>query len=116
MTRRPLRLTISMLRNGLCLFAGAIALSQSAPAQSAETTASQRPPVMDRQREIALALSACPASVATKAAVYVLEGAGYIKVETARMASQRSSSMRYRPARSHNAWTPKGPALSFHVI
>jgi hypothetical protein len=69
-----------MFRNGLCLFAGAVALSQSAPAQSAETTASQRPPLMDRHREIALALSACPASVATKAAVYVLEGTGYIKV------------------------------------
>jgi hypothetical protein len=35
---------------------------------------------MDRQREIALALSACPASVASKAAVYVLEASGYVKV------------------------------------
>lgn len=35
---------------------------------------------MDRQREIALALSACPPSVADKAAVYVLEKSGYVKV------------------------------------
>jgi hypothetical protein len=35
---------------------------------------------MDRQKEIALALSACPASVADKVAVYVLEKSGYVKV------------------------------------
>jgi hypothetical protein len=35
---------------------------------------------MDRQKEIALALSACPSSVANKAAVYVLGPAGYIRV------------------------------------
>ena len=40
----------------------------------------KQPPVMDRQKEIALALSACPPSVASKAAVYVLDHAGYIKV------------------------------------
>jgi hypothetical protein len=41
---------------------------------------SQAPPLMDRQKEIALALSACPRSVADKAAVYVLEKTGYVKV------------------------------------
>jgi hypothetical protein len=41
---------------------------------------SQQPPLMDRQKEIALALSACPPSVAGKAAVYVLEKSGYVKV------------------------------------
>jgi hypothetical protein len=40
---------------------------------------SQPPPLMDRQKEIALALSACPPSVATKAAVYVLDKCGYVK-------------------------------------
>jgi hypothetical protein len=35
---------------------------------------------MDRQREIALAFSACPPSVAKKAGVYVLDHGGYIKV------------------------------------
>jgi hypothetical protein len=35
---------------------------------------------MDRDKEIALALSACPATVASKAAVYVLEKSGYVKI------------------------------------
>jgi len=35
---------------------------------------------MDREKEIAVALSSCPASVANKAAVYVLEKSGYVKV------------------------------------
>jgi hypothetical protein len=35
---------------------------------------------MDRQKEIALALSACPASIASKAGVYVLDASGYVKV------------------------------------
>jgi hypothetical protein len=35
---------------------------------------------MDRQKEIALALSACPLSVAVGAAVYVLDTSGYIRV------------------------------------
>jgi hypothetical protein len=35
---------------------------------------------MDRAKEIALALSSCPPSIASKAAVYVLEKSGYIKV------------------------------------
>ena len=68
------------------LMAGAPAMAQSAPA------ASQRPPLMpplmERQREIAVALSACPAPVASKAAVYVLEKLGYVKV-VARAAEER---------------------------
>jgi hypothetical protein len=47
---------------------------------SATAAGSQQPPLMDRQREIALALSACPPSIAGKAAVYVLEKSGYVKV------------------------------------
>jgi hypothetical protein len=39
---------------------------------------------MERNREIALALSSCPASVASKAAVYVLEKSGYVKVRESR--------------------------------
>jgi hypothetical protein len=35
---------------------------------------------MDRQKETALALSACPPAVASKAAVYVLDKSGYVKV------------------------------------
>lgn len=50
---------------------------QSAPITYA---GSGQPPLMDRQKEIALALSACPRSVADKAGVYVIEKAGYVKV------------------------------------
>ena len=56
-----------------------IAVSLSAAAQSTQAAGSQ-PPLMDRQKEIALALSACPPSMATKAAVYVLDKSGYTKV------------------------------------
>jgi len=56
-----------------------VALDGSAAAQSTPSTASG-PPLMDRQAEIALALGACPPSVASKAAVYVLEKSGYVKV------------------------------------
>lgn len=57
-----------------------IALSAGAPGQSMQGSGNQQPPLMDRQKEIALALSACPHSVADKAAVYVLEKSGYVKV------------------------------------
>jgi hypothetical protein len=57
------------------LFAGC----GSVAAQSTQAAGNQ-PPLMDRQKEIALALSACPPSVASKAAVYVLDKSGYIKV------------------------------------
>ena len=62
---------------------GFLGLALSADAQQPgqiRYSGSQAPPLMDRQREIALALSACPASVADKAAVYVLEKSGYVKV------------------------------------
>jgi len=43
-------------------------------AQSIQVVTSHKTPkLMDRQKEMALALSACPSSVADKAAVYVLE-------------------------------------------
>lgn len=57
-----------------------IALSAGAPGQSRQGSGNQQPPLMDRQKEIALALSACPQSVADKAAVYVLEKSGYVKL------------------------------------
>src|SRR5262249_17920734 len=64
-------------------FAVATAINPAWAGQSTtnqRSTANQRPPLMDRQKEIALALSACPPSVASKAAVYILDRAGYIKV------------------------------------
>jgi hypothetical protein len=57
-----------------------VAVSTSAAAQSMPAAGSQPPPLMDRHTEIALALSACPPSVASKAAVYVLDTSGYVKV------------------------------------
>src|SRR5262252_7960779 len=57
-----------------------IVMPPAAAAQSNQAMTRQSPQLMDRQREIALALSACPASIADKAAVYVLESSGYVKV------------------------------------
>src|SRR5258708_4113667 len=70
----------------ICLLglAAQIALSASAAAQSTQAAASQKPPLMNREKEIALALSACPPSVAGKAAVYVLDKSGYVKVRDSR--------------------------------
>ena len=47
---------------------------------AAQSLPNPQPALMDRQTEIALALSACPASVTNKAAVYVLEKSGYVKI------------------------------------
>jgi hypothetical protein len=55
-------------------------LSVTSAAEVAPADASQRTPLMNRDKEIALALSACPAFVASKAGVYVLEESGYVKV------------------------------------
>lgn len=77
MTKKTFQATIQFSRRALWWFALATAAIRSVAGQS---TANHQPPLMDRQKEIALALSACPPSVATRAAVYVLEGAGYVKV------------------------------------
>jgi hypothetical protein len=63
---------------GLAIFVSSVAIGQQ-PGQI-RYSGSQTPQLMDRQKEIALALSACPSSVAAKAGVYVLEKSGYIKV------------------------------------
>lgn len=65
---------------GLFGLAVQILLSACAVAQSPQALNNQQTPLMDRQKEIALALSSCPPSVATKAAVYVLEQSGYVKI------------------------------------
>jgi hypothetical protein len=68
---------ILWIRIFLLGLAAGIALSGLAAAQS---SGSQQPSLMDRQKEIALALSACPAPVASQAAIYVLEKTGYVKI------------------------------------
>lgn len=60
--------------------AAALASSPPNPEAPAPRAGNQMPELMERQKEIALALSSCPAPVASKAAVYVLEKAGYVKV------------------------------------
>jgi hypothetical protein len=71
---RPIEMEDVMLRNRLMISAAAIALALHFTAQS---VAGQPIALMDREREIALALRACPAAIAEKAGVYVLEAAGY---------------------------------------
>ena len=77
MTMKTFEKEIQFSRRVIVWFALATAPIRSVAGQSATN---QRPSLMDRQKEIALALSACPPSVASKAAVYVLDRAGYVKV------------------------------------
>ncbi|MCS3761108.1 hypothetical protein [Bradyrhizobium centrosematis] len=66
--------------NAICLL-GLLApmVASTAMAQPASAP-SGMPPLMDRETEVAMALSACPPAVASKAAVYVLEKSGYVKI------------------------------------
>ncbi len=60
-------------------FALAMLLAAGVPAVS-----HAQAPLMDHQKEVALALSACPAAVAAGAGVYVLEQSGYVKARDSR--------------------------------
>ena len=80
MTNSPYAVTVSPIRIGWLGLAIQVAVLASAAAQPPQASGGQEPPLMGRQKEIALALSACPPSVASKAAVYVLERSGYVKV------------------------------------
>jgi len=71
---------MSMIRICFLGLAAHIAVSVSAVAQSTRAMGPQVPALMDRQKESTLALSACPPFVATKAAVYLLNNSGYVKV------------------------------------
>jgi hypothetical protein len=64
---------ISVLGLAVQVAVGPCAIAQVTQAQAAGT---QLPPLMERQKEITLALSACPMAVASKAAVYILEKPG----------------------------------------
>ena len=61
-------------------FAFAMLAGWSATAAPQQASPARAMPLMDRDKEIALALSACPAALAGKAGVYVLADSGYIKV------------------------------------
>jgi hypothetical protein len=47
---------------------------------AAQVVTGQLIPLMDRQRESALALSSCPSTLAGRAGMYVLEASGDVKV------------------------------------
>jgi hypothetical protein len=79
MTNRPYSVAVSTMRICSLGLAAQIAVSAPAAAQSPQA-AGQQPPLMDRDTEIALALGACPPPLAKKAAVYVLDKSGYVKV------------------------------------
>jgi hypothetical protein len=64
----------------LCALAAAMIRSVAGQSTTKPGSVTNQLPLMDRQKEIALALSACPPSVGGKAAVYVLDRTGYIKV------------------------------------
>lgn len=69
----------AIIRLLLLGLASQIAVSGAIAAESTDPAANQ-PPLMDRSKEITLALSACPTSVTGKAAVYILQPSGYLKV------------------------------------
>ena len=77
MTTKVFQAKNQFWRRALYWFVLMTAAVQSVAGQS---TTNQRPPALDREKEITLALSACPPAVASRAAVYVLDRSGYIKV------------------------------------
>ena len=63
---------------GAALLIAMVGVSWAASDEQSSTA--QPPKLMDREDEVALALSSCPKAVAEGAAVYVLEKAGYAKI------------------------------------
>ena len=59
------------LSTRICVFMLAAQLTAFASARAQAPQTSGTPPVIGRAKEIALALSSCPPSIASKAAVYV---------------------------------------------
>jgi len=78
MRHQPRVLALLLIRSAFGLFAQALVAAPAA-GQPAPVAGGQQPPLMQRDEEIALALSACPPFVASKAAVYVLDRTGYVK-------------------------------------
>ena len=108
--------SIAEMRIGLLGLAVLIAASAVSRAQSTQLKESQTPRIMDREKEVALALSACPLSVADKAPVFTfLTNLGTSKFGIARTASRRSCSTHCRSARTHNAWMQKARARFFRA-
>jgi hypothetical protein len=68
----------TQIHGSVLLVVATLAAMQGIQGQPPQTPG--KPALMDREKEIGLALSACPPFVAAKAAVYVLEESGYVKV------------------------------------
>jgi len=71
---------MTSVRVSLVALIAELALCMAAGAQSPVSDAHPMPRLMDREKEINLALSACPPAVAKAAGVYVLTRSGYEKV------------------------------------
>ena len=82
----------SAISKVLCLIAlvAGIAMSWINTAvgqQSTGASGSQQPPLMEREKEVALALSSCPSFLANKAAVMYLKRQATSRLETVRTGS-----------------------------
>jgi hypothetical protein len=60
MRKRHYAVAVSLIRVCLLGLAVDVAVSASAAAQPAQNASAQKPPLMDRDKEAVLALSACP--------------------------------------------------------
>jgi len=80
MPRKTHAATLSALWLVLLSMAAQLVLCRFAAAQGTQAATNNQPTLMDRAKEIAMALSSCPPLVADKAAVYVLEKSGYVRV------------------------------------
>ncbi len=72
--------SIALMQSCLLALAAQMGVTAAVMAQVAGAADIKTPALMDRQKETALALSACPPMVAGKAAVYVLDKSGYVKI------------------------------------
>src|SRR5882672_7274772 len=72
--------SIALMQSCLLALAAQMGVTAAVMAQVAGAADIKTPALMDRQQETALALSACPPMVAGKAAVYVLDKSGYVKI------------------------------------
>jgi hypothetical protein len=70
----------ALIESCLLALTAQMGLTAAVMAQVAGAADIKTPALMDRQKETALALSACPPMVAAKAAVYVLDKSGYVKI------------------------------------
>jgi len=68
------------MQSCLLALAAQMGVTAAVMAQVAGAADIKTPALMDRQKETALALSACPPMVAANAAVYVLDKSGYVKI------------------------------------